>query len=233
MADKPKYETNVVKPNLCVMHKEVEHRMIKVEDETSMDNLVKDLNDFMVNNIGRGQSDEVKDKLYSDAIEKWKQLRDHLIGVHYNFYLNRKQYQWLTDTLMTKLEYNSDTVFLALELTEMLGEWKETGTNKDDDSLKGYVVDATELNYIYHLLADKDKGYKVTGLTAQAYRFREVLTNIFKVLKVVSYYDNHVKSLQSDIQNWVALFEENMEGVGIEGKEELTVKKDKSKKVEA
>jgi hypothetical protein len=201
--------------------------MIKVEDENSMDNLVKDLNDFMVNNIGRGQSDEVKDKLYADAIERWKRLRDHLIGVHYNFYLNRKQYQWLTDTLLSKLEYNSDTVFLALELTEMLGEWKETGTNRDDDSLKGYVVDATELNYIYHLLADKDKGYKVTGLTAQAYRFREVLTNIFKVLKIVSYYDNHVKSLQSDIQKWVALFDENMEGVGIEGKEKTLPKNTK------
>lgn len=229
MAEKPKYETNVVKPTLSILHKEVEHRMIKVEDEVVMDNLVSELNSFMANNTGRGKSDDVKDKLYSEAIEKWKQLKDHLIGVHYNFYLNRRQYQFLTDLLLTKLEYDANTIFLAIELTDMLGEWKEAGTNKDDDSIKGYIADATEINYIYHLITK----HKMNGLTVQAYRFAEVIKSMLKVLQIVSYYDNHVKSLQSDIQKWVAFFEENMEGVGLEGKEELTGKKNKNKKVEA
>ena len=110
------------------------------------------------------------------------------------------------------MEYDVNTIFLAIELTEMLGEWKNTGSAKDDKSVQGYISDATEITYIYHLIAK----HKVKGLKNASYRFAEVLKRIGNISKVIAYYDTHAKNLSKDIQDWVASFED---GVFIEGKD--------------
>ena len=46
--------------------------------------------------------------------------------------------------------------------------------------------------------------------------FAEILRKIGFISKVISYYDTNAKSLNKDIQDWAATFEE---GVYIEGKE--------------
>jgi len=210
--EKQVLETNVVKPSLSIFENEQEHRLISVETEINLDSKIADIENFMNNNTGKGKTEEEKDKLYADVKELWNKYAETLRDVHYTFYLNRKQYQFLTDLLLEGLEYDVNTIFLAIELTEMLGEWKNAGSAKDDKSVQGYVADATETTYIYHLIAK----HKIKGLKHASYRFAEVLKRIGNISKIIAYYDTHAKNLSKDIQDWVASFED---GVYVDGKD--------------
>jgi hypothetical protein len=224
-------ETNVVKPSLSFFENDNEYRMISFETEAALDAKIKEVEDFLNNNHGRGKSEAEKDQLYADAKAIWEQYATLLRDMDFSFYLNRKQYQFLTELLRDKMEYDVNTVFLAIELTDMLGEWVKKGTNKDDDSVQEYVTDATEITYIYHLIAK----HKVKGLGNSTYRFAEVLKRIGAISKIIAYYDTHAKNFSKDIQDWVASFEPN---IMIDGKSwgksevesENTDSKKKSKK---
>jgi hypothetical protein len=220
-------ETNVVKPELSFTEKEQEYRLISLQSEFQLDSKIKEIEDFMSNNHGRGKSEQEKDDLYTSAKNLWEEYAQILRDIHFTFYLNRKQYQFLTDLLIEKMEYDVNTVFLAIELTDMLGDWKNTGTSKDDNSLQGYTTDATEITYIYHLISK----HKVKGLSNSSYRFAEVLRRIGNISKVIAYYDTAAKNLSKDIQNWVASFEPNIEVEGKDwGKTEPKPKKSKKEK---
>ena len=219
-------ETNVVKPELSFTEKEQEYRLITFQAEQLLDEKIKEIEDFMKNNHGRGKSETEKDDLYTSAKNIWEQYAEILRDVHFTFYLNRKQYQFLTDLLIDKMEYDVNTVFLAIELTDMLGEWKNIGTSKDDISLQGYTTDATEITYIYHLISK----HKVKGLSNSSYRFAEVLRRIGHISKIIAYYDTAAKNLSKDIQNWVASFEPNLEIEGKDWGKETKPKKTKKEK---
>lgn len=229
MENKPVLETNVVKPKLAIFENETEYRLLSYLSEMSLDIKIAEVENFMNNNHGRGKSEEEKDELYSKAKEVWGNYTQELRDTEYTFYLNRKQYVFLTELLRDKLEYDVNTIFLAIELTEMLGEWHEEGAAKDDTTLKGYTADATEVTYIYHLIAK----HKIKGLGHSSYRFSEILRKIGDISKIVSYYDTHAKSLSTDIQKWVATFDE---GVTVDGKdfsvEPIRPKKKKDSKAE-
>lgn len=201
---KQQLENSVVKPSVSIFSKENEYRLISVEDETKMDSLIQNIDDYMANNHGFGKEDSVKDELYGTAISKWEEYADVLRNAKFTFYLNRKQYNYLTNLLMTKMEYDVNTVFLAIELTNMLGDWKENGgKHTDDTTLNGYVADATEITYIYHLIAK----HTVKGLTSDSYLFAEILNRISGISKVINYYDTSAKNASAEIQKWAASFE--------------------------
>ena len=113
--EKQQIETNVVKPKLSVFFDEIEYRLISVDAETQLDSKISEVESFMANNHGFGQSDEVKDNLYGAAKKLWSEYAETFKDVLYTFYLNRKQYQFLTTLLRDKLEYDVNTVFLAIE----------------------------------------------------------------------------------------------------------------------
>jgi hypothetical protein len=219
--NKKQIETVVVKPSLSIFENETEHRLISVQDETNLDNSIQKVEQFMADNVGYGKPDSVKDQLYADAKILWNEYAAHLRDTRFTFYLNRKQYQFLTELLRDKLEYDVNTIFLAIELTNMLGTWHQEGTAKDDSTLKGYSSDATEITYMYHLISK----HKVKGLSASTYLFAEVLRRIGEISKVINYYDNAAKQLSQDIQKWVAAFEDDP--TSTEGK---TIAPKKSKK---
>jgi hypothetical protein len=236
MENKPELETNVVKPAISIFENETEYRLIDIQTEISLDSKINEIENFMNTNHGAGKSELEKDNLYLQAKNLWEQYAVLLRDMDFTFYLNRKQYQFLTDLLIDKMEYDVNTIFLAIELTNMLGQWKESGTAKDDTTLQGYPSDATEVTYMYHLISK----HKVKGLSNSSYRFSEVLKRIGSISKVIAYYDTHAKNLSKDIQDWVATFDGiQMEGKNwgksnpvVEGTVEETVKKTTKKKKE-
>ena len=143
----------------------------------------------------------------------WKEYTNILRVVKYNFFLNRTQWKFLTDLILTKLEYDVNTVFFAIELTNLLASMKDTKFT-DDNQLTAFSVDATEITYIYHLISK----HKVKGLSKDSYTFANILKRIGDISKVFNYYDTAAKNLTGEIQNWVAAFEE---GVTIESTREL------------
>ena len=130
-------ETNVVKPSLAIHQNDTEYRLLSTESEVSLDSKIKAIEDLMLNNSGKGKTEEEKDKLYSDAQILWKDYYDELVKTKYTFFLTRKQYQFLTETLRDKIEYDVNTLFFAIELTDMLGNWiKEQGAKNNGYSQK-------------------------------------------------------------------------------------------------
>lgn len=201
--EKQVIETNVIKPKLLIFHEEIEYRLIPTDTEEQLDLRISDIENFMKNNIGFGTSDENKESLYTQSKILWNNYAGVLRNVEYTFFLNRKQYQFITSLLMEKLEYDVNTIFLAIELTEMFGAWKEESKHKSDDDLKGFSSDATEVTYMYHLIAK----HKIKGLTKDSYLFAQILRKIGDISKIINFYDTAAKNLSKEIQEWVASFE--------------------------
>lgn len=221
-------ETNVIKPEISFMENEVVNLVINNDVESNLDSVIKSIEKFMSDNTGKGKSDSEKDQLYKTSQELWKEYAIKLRDSKYNFHLNRPQYKFLTDLILTKLEYDVNTVFFAIELTDMLGGMKNVKYSNDTD-LIAFPVNATEITYIYHLISK----HIVKGLSKDAYTFAQILKRIGSISKVFNYYDNCSKSISADIQDWVSSFEE---GVSVETKKEEVIQaqvKSPKKKTEA
>lgn len=206
MENSQQLENYVLKPDVSIQSNGVEYRLIPVLSEMSLDFKVKEIEDYMKNNVGQGKSEEEKDRLYEEVKQLWRNFTDEFKEVVYTFYLNKKQYQYLMELLKDKLEYDVNTVFFAIELKKLLGEWTNQGASGDDEKLRGYMADATETTYIYHLIAK----HKVKGINANTYRFSEILLRIGEISKIVSYYDTHAKNLSNEIKKWVADFDKSL-----------------------
>ena len=145
-------ETNVVKPEISFFESEVNYFILSNEDELKLDHQIKEIEDYMKNNTGKEKSEEEKDELYKNAQLMWKDYANILRTIKYSFFLNRPQWKFLTDLILTKLEYDVNTVFFAIELTNLLASMKDTKF-MDDKQLIPFPVDATEITYIYHLIS--------------------------------------------------------------------------------
>jgi hypothetical protein len=76
----------------------------------------------------------------------------------------------------------------------------------NDSEVKEFKVDATEITYVYHLIAT----HKVKGLTKDSYIFADILRRIGEISKVFNYYDTTGKNMAQDVQDWVVLFDESV-----------------------
>lgn len=207
-----KIETMVVKPEVTFFENEISNLLISTENEVRLDSQINSIEDYMKTNEGKDKSEQEKDLLYKNAQIMWKEYTDILRNVKYNFHLNRPQWKFLTDLILTKLEYDVNTVFFAIELTNLLSSMKDTKFT-DDSQLISFEVDATEITYIYHLISK----HKVKGLSKDSYTFANILKRIGDISKVFNYYDTAAKNLSGEIQNWVATFED---GVTVENREQ-------------
>jgi hypothetical protein len=194
-----------VKPEIKFFENETENLLITPYYENELDSKIQDIENFMDNNNGKGKSDVEKDELYRGAQELWMEYANSLKEAKYNFHLNRPQWKFLTDLVLSKLEYDVNTVFFAIELTDLLGSMRDVKFT-DDTQLIPFPVNATEITYVYHLIAK----HKVKGLTKDAYLFSEILIRIGNISKLFNYYDTVGKNLSSDVQNWVSAFEEGV-----------------------
>lgn len=199
-------QTNVIKPQISFSSNEVEYLLITNESESNLDSKIQELEDYMINNHGKGKSDEEKDELYGKSQVIWKELANVLRDTKYNFHLNRKQFQFLRDLIKNTLEYDVNTVFFAIELTDLMSNMDKVSFVNDED-LVAIPTNATEITYVYHLISQ----HKVKGLTKSAYYFAQILRRIGDISKLFNFYDTSVKNLSTEITDWAASFEDGVE----------------------
>jgi hypothetical protein len=192
-----KIQVNTVKPELSFFENEVLNRLLNFDGELLLDGKSDEVKSYMENNPGHGLSELEKDMLYAQAQSIYVEFKKTLRDVKFNFYLNRPQYNLLTDLILKRIEYDVNTVFIAIELTEILGVMEGT-KYVNDKEIKLFEVDATELTYIYHLI----QTHKIKGLTKEAYTFSKLLVRIGELSKVINYYDALAKSLPDEISQW-------------------------------
>jgi hypothetical protein len=199
-------ETRVVKPAVSFFENEVDNLIITPQEESILDSKIQAIEDYMKNNSGKGKTEQEKDELYQNAQNLWHDYSSALKSANYLFYLNRPQYKFLTDLILTKMEYDVNTVFFAIELTDTMANMKDAKYT-DDKALNSFEVNATEITYIYHLISK----HKVKGLSKDAYTFSQILYRIGGISKMINYYEAAHKNLSTDIQNWILTFEDGVE----------------------
>ena len=195
-----KIENLTIKPELQFTEGEELYRITSFEVEAELDSKLSEVTSFIEDpeNSGNGVTEEEKDILYLKAQDLLKEFKKCLRDSVFNFNLNRDQYKLLTTLLNNKLEYDVNSLFIALELTEMLEEMHGVKYKGGEDELVCFPVTATDITYVYHLISQ----YKVKGLTKEARSLASVLIRIGEISKLVSYYDSTSKNLTEDITKW-------------------------------
>ena len=191
-----KVEVNTVKPELTFLKKETSYRILDSNVEHTLDTDIQSLEKYLSETTGFGKTEEQKDMDYAHAQYLWKTLQNDLKSCKLNFILDQSQYTLLTDLILKRLEYDTNTVFIAIELVDLLGSMK--GVKFQSDEMKSFQVTATEITYIYHLI----QNHKVKGLTKEAFTFAEILRRIGEISKIVSYYDSTAKNFTEEIAKW-------------------------------
>lgn len=197
-----KIETLVQKPELTFFENEEMFRMLDFDVESTLDMKSESVEEYMRSNTGHALSEVEKDALYATAQNLYVEFKNYLREAKFNFFFNRAQYNLLTDLLLKKLEYDVNTLFIAMELNTMLKELHNTKFVTDTELVEMKLT-ATELTYMYHLI----QNHKVKGLCKEAYTFAELLTRIGNVSKIINFYDAKAKSLVEDIQKWALRFD--------------------------
>ena len=201
-----KIETNTVKPQLSITNEGVEHLILSLQQESILDSKISDVENYMSSNVGKDKTDEEKDELYKEAQVLWYNFVNSLKDAKYNFFLNRAEHKFLTDLILTKLEYDVNTIFFAIELTNTMGGMKDAKYVNDKDVV-AFPVNATEITYIYHLISK----HKIKGLTKDAYTFSKLLLKIGDISKIFNYYEATSKNLSKDIQDWIVTFDSGVD----------------------
>ncbi len=213
-------QTHTTKPEVVTTINDVTSRLISVESEVNLDTKIAKVEDYMNNNSARGKENAQKDAAYGGAQTLHKEYLHEFLDAKYNFWLNRIQYQFLTDLILTKLEYDVNTVFIAIELTNLMASMKKNGKYTNDTDVICFEISATELTYVYHLLAK----HTVKGLTRSAYTYVEILSRIGELSKIFNYYETTNKNMVSDITDWVVTFDESvqLDGQALEPVKEIS-----------
>jgi hypothetical protein len=193
------------KPNTILMDGDTERYLINPEFDKLLTDSINNIESYMTSNTGKGKDDSEKDAFYQEAQKRWKELQNNLVNTKFNFYLNKAEFLFLEGLLTSYLEYDVNTIFFALELDSYL---KNLGKMKfaNDNELKPIEVNTTEITYIYHLISK----HKVKGLGHGSRNFAKILIKIGDISKLINYYDQTAKDLATDIQNWVASFDDNV-----------------------
>ena len=142
-----KIETSVVKPQLNFTENLQEYSLIASESENALDAKLQEIENYINTNDGKDKSDEEKDALYLYAQKIWQEYSDLLQETKYNFNLNRNQFKFLKNLLVTKMQYDVNTVFIALELEELLNN-SDSFKYVNDYQLNSIQANATEITYI-------------------------------------------------------------------------------------
>lgn len=201
-----KIETNVIKPDLSFMESGERYEILSISEEGQLESKVKEIESYMSSTTGKGKSEQEKDAIYRQSQMIWHNFVGQLKEAKFQFHLNRAQYEFLTTLILTKLEYDVNTVFFAIELTDTLAQMKDAKFQNDTE-LISFPMNATEITYIYHLI----QTHKVKGLTKSAYTFSKILIRIGAISKIFNYYETLSKNLSKDIQDWVLTFEDGIE----------------------
>lgn len=191
-----KVEVNTVKPELYFYKKEVSYRILDTDVELTLDTDIETLEKYLKETNGFGKTEEQKDMDYAHAQYLWKNYQNDLKSCKLNFIMDQNQYTLLTELILKRLEYDTNTVFIAIELVDLLGSMK--GVRFQSDEMKSFQVTATEITYIYHLI----QNHKVKGLSREAFTFAEILRRIGEISKIVSYYDTTAKNFTDQIATW-------------------------------
>jgi hypothetical protein len=179
-------------------------RLMGEDTEAFLDSKIAAVKELIQNNPATSLPETDINALYSTGQNLYKEFITTFRDCKINCYLTQSQHTWLTDKINKHIEYTVDTVFLAIELTELMGMMGKKESFKDEKEVRCFVLSPTELTYVYHLISKET----VKGLNKSTYTFANILQRIGELSKIINFYDNCGKDISTDIQNWIGMFGE-------------------------
>lgn len=214
----------VVKPELEITDRGGNTvRVLSEEDEQYLDNSAEEILEFMRSVYSTElKTEEELNEIYGKCADMWNSVSGKgdgkLNNISFSLVLHRDEAKFITELLMTKTEYDVNTVWYGMEIKNYLEELMQDKKNfSDDDTAHPIVTTPTDLTYIYHLVSQ----YKPVGLTKSTYRFAEVLKRIGHSSKIFKYYQTKYEHIKKAIEYYIT----ELEGV-IEEDENKVVKLD-------
>jgi hypothetical protein len=198
------------KPELEVLGEDgVKVRLIEPEDEKYLEDKYQEMIDYMVETHDQGASNSEKDEIYGKAQKMWNEVSGKNGGklneISFNLLLTKEEATYLKKILAQNAEYDVDTIFYAIEVSELIEDFIQTKFSSDKE-LKKFVMNATDMHYLYHLISK----HKVRGLTRQAYTFANIIRSIGASSKLFNYYKEKYENLSKAIMYWAQSLEEGV-----------------------
>ena len=182
-------------------------RVLSEEDERYLEEKYNEMVNFMRDNHNQDHAPEVKDELYHQLQVMWNEVSGKnggkLNDISFNLILNRSEHKYLLDTLRNKGEYNSDTIFYALELEIMIDSMTDNDKYVSDVEAKPFPMTAVDIHYLYHILSS----ITVKGLGKGSKNFAEIIRRIALSSTVYNHYKQNFENLAKAVQLWTASLE--------------------------
>jgi hypothetical protein len=188
--------------------------VLRKEDKDRLDTLITEFEAFHLTVV---PSDKVeREEVYSNYRAKISEFGATLAEVLYNFQVTREEYLFLKDTLLKKLEYNRENVFVALMVrdeffglyddeakstTKTTIEFKEVG-KLNVAVLPININDLTRISHLLGLHVVKD----IT--TKKAEYFASVVKKIGDIAKVGNYFTMKGNQLKEAGSKWLLGFDQ-------------------------
>ena len=175
-------------------------KIVKMEVQDTLNGLIKTVNDFIDEQVPTysSLSEEDKNKVYAEATKIWNEYTEYLKGIQYNVELTGAEYKYMKDMIVNKLHYNETTIFLAIKFKEafldVIDNIHKIDKNDVPHTLPITINDIT----LYHHLT---KDLTVKGLSADAYLFRGIVTQIGQVYKIFNVWNKESEELSNKIYN--------------------------------
>ena len=103
---KPQMVNYAQKPRVTIFENETEHRLYSKEAEIGLDSKLSEIEDLLKTKSGFGAPDEAKDELYGVSKRLWKEYAERFQSIRFSFYMNRPQFNFLSDLLSKNMEYD-------------------------------------------------------------------------------------------------------------------------------
>lgn len=188
------------------------NKILKKEDKENIDSLIESINNFYKTEI---PSDKVeREKVYLEYVSKIEEFGKTLSGIVYSFQLSKEEYLFLKDTLLKKLEYDRENVFIALLIRDNFFYKYDTITDPNKTSIKmedmngkfvtSLPININDLTRISHLLGM----YTIKDIISKkADIFASCIGKIGDISKIFNYYKTKGEQLQNGGDNWLKGFE--------------------------
>ena len=206
--------------------------VLRKEDKDSLDTLINDFEAFHSTTVPKDKTE--REEVYIKYQDKITEFGTTLAEVLYSFQLTKDEYLFMKDTILKKLEYNRENVFVALMVRdeffglyddEVKSAIKTTIEFKEVDKLNVAVlpVNINTLTRISHLLGL----YIVKDITSKkADNFASLVKKIGDCAKIGNYFTMKGNQLREAGDNWMLGFDKyDAEELGESQVEEVSAEK--------
>jgi len=171
--------------------------LIDQNTKEDLENLEKNINNFLVSNVDFDKYDEdTKNSLFDEVIGMWNTMGEKIKHAVCTFESTGVEVNTITKKLHQNVEYTSETIFYGLHLKNQFLD--NLPKFNSDYETKNISITFSHAVALHHLLSS----ITVKGLNKDSYAFAHLLYSLQEVTKVYTHYNGISLRLNNAIGRW-------------------------------